>query len=253
MNLYIRKIFVFRRKFMKLITPAEEQKVIKCFAKTRGVYSMGPVVYPSGRRGPFNIDFVKVYCQPENLKIIGKLLAKTIKQIPDIELICGIVAAGIPLAVAASIYSGLPYVYVRPEKHERTGEIIQGTYKKGQRAILLDDVVGRGGTKDKVLQLIGNKLIIKDLLVVLHPGFARGYLQDLEIWQNRTHINLYWLTDWLTITQAAVEAGTLAKEPGEIMIEYLKDADDWQANEAKFRKFLSYKEKSGLEFGEPIV
>ena len=122
-----------------------------------------------------------------------------------------------------------------------------------QRAVLLDDIVGRAGTKYKVLQLVGDKLVIKDLLVVLHPGFARGYLQDLEMWQARTKINLYWLTDWITITEAMGDFGAMPKEAAAIMVEYLKDADDWQTNKTKQQKFLNYREKSGLNFGEPLA
>src|SRR3989338_8515440 len=138
--------------------PADTPAIISCFAQTNGFYLMGPIVYPSGRRAPFNIDTVTVLSDASRAQIIGRALGVYVKKNFSVDAVLGIATAGIPLAVFISQYAGIPLLYIRKEIDQRTGELLQGQYTGVKTAVLVDDIVGRGGTKDAILQLLDNRI-----------------------------------------------------------------------------------------------
>jgi hypothetical protein len=70
----------------------------------------------------------------------------------DVDVIVGAENAGIPLAAAVSLASGLPFAFVRKpgyvghEDHERR---VRGASVSGQRVLLVDDAVSQGGAIEK--------------------------------------------------------------------------------------------------------
>lgn len=109
-----------------------KEEILKCFLETKGWHNMGPIQYPSGFIGPFNVDNVKVYSNPQRLKIICQSLWELIKPF-NFDILVGIPLAGVPLVTIMSQISGLPFIYVRKEKDPRSGEVIQGEYQKGMK------------------------------------------------------------------------------------------------------------------------
>jgi uridine monophosphate synthetase len=86
--------------------------------------------------------------------------------------VIGIAEAGIPLAVALSQYTGLPGGYVRsaPKAHG-TKRMVEGVWKEGATAVLVDDVVSDGASK---LEVIGHLqeagLNVRDIVVLVDRG-----------------------------------------------------------------------------------
>ena len=61
----------------------------------------------------------------------------------------------IPLAVALSLTSGIPYVMVRKERKDHgTGGLIEGDLKPGERVLVVEDVVTSAGSSAEAVGLL---------------------------------------------------------------------------------------------------
>lgn len=116
-----------------------------------------------------------------------------IKEVGDFH--CDVIVApeamGIPLAVPLSLELGIPYNVVRKKRYGLPGEVavcqVTGYSKaemyingisKGERVMVVDDVVSTGGTLlavIKALQHIGAEIV--DVIVVVEKGDSKA---DLE-------------------------------------------------------------------------
>ena len=86
---------------------------------------------------------------PRLMRKVAGLMAETMKRVgvrPDVLI--GIAEAGIPLAVALSLHTGLPAGYVRSAaKAHGTKRMVEGAWREGATALLVDDVVSDGASK----------------------------------------------------------------------------------------------------------
>jgi orotate phosphoribosyltransferase len=66
---------------------------------------------------------------------------------PRVERLAGTVLGAVPLATALSLETGLPMVIVRtePAKEYGTAKQVEGTLVRGERVVLVEDVVTTGG------------------------------------------------------------------------------------------------------------
>ena len=109
----------------------------------------------------------------------------------DVDYLVGAEAMAIPLIVSLSLMTGIPYNVVRKRRYGLPGEVsvrqttgysekdlyINGL-KKGDRVLLLDDVVSTGGTLRavvKALQEMG--VAVRDIIVVVRKT---DRLEELE-------------------------------------------------------------------------
>ena len=99
----------------------------------------------------------------------------------DVDYLVGAEAMAIPLIVPLSLMTGIPYNVVRKRKYGLPGEVsvkqttgysekelyINGL-RKGDRVLVLDDVVSSGGTlRAIVLALTGMGVEVRDVIVVV--------------------------------------------------------------------------------------
>lgn len=225
------------------------KKILDCFAQTKGLHLMGSIKLPSGNISPLNLDLVRVFSEPKHLEIIGKALAREIKKM-KVDLIAGVATAAIPLAASASYWSGLPFVYVRKKPDLRTREVIQGSYKKGQRAVLIDDIIGAGGTKKAVLENVKGKLVIKDILVLIDAG--KNYQPNWRSWTKIRKIRLKYFITWTELTRYLIKKGFLDKQAGFFLLKFLKN-QKWHKDKKLWQEYLQWKKQTRLKTGEPLV
>ena len=113
----------------------------------------------------------------------------------DVDRILTVEAMGIPIATALSLKTGIPLSIVRKRKYELDGEVklsqstgysngelyINGIFK-GDRVLIVDDVISTGGTLHalvEALQDIG--AIICGIIVVIERGDGSSKLNKLGI------------------------------------------------------------------------
>ena len=110
-------------------------------------YLEGDFVLRSGRRSSYYLDKYRFGTQPDLLRQLGEAIAAAVAECePGAVRLAAPVLGAVPLAAAASLASGLPFVIVRNEaKAYGTGNRIEGEFEAGELVCLVEDVVTSGG------------------------------------------------------------------------------------------------------------
>ena len=127
--------------------------------------------------------------EPDLIEEVVEVISKLMNL--DVDKIVCIEAMGIPIATALSIKTGIPFVVVRKRTYGLEGEVdvhqvtgysngklyINGI-KKGERVILIDDVVSTGGTLTAVLNALKSiGAEIMDVMVVIDKGQGKSIVE----------------------------------------------------------------------------
>lgn len=105
----------------------------------------GDFVLSSGKRSAFYVDKYLFSTEPGLLRDIAAALAGTLP--PGVDRLAGVELGAVPLVVATALQTGLPYVIVRKAAKEyggSAGSAVEGVVGRGERVVLLEDVVSTG-------------------------------------------------------------------------------------------------------------
>jgi orotate phosphoribosyltransferase len=124
------------------VTDAELRRALRERALLEGDF-----VLRSGRRSRYYLDKYRFSTQPELLAALGERLAELVARCePEAVRLAAPELGAVPLAAAASLASGLPFVIVRgAAKEYGTGNRLEGPFERGERVCLVEDVVTSGG------------------------------------------------------------------------------------------------------------
>jgi orotate phosphoribosyltransferase len=107
----------------------------------------GDFVLRSGRRSSYYLDKYRFSTRPDLLSAIGAAIAAAVRQHePEAVRLAAPELGAVPLAAAASLELGLPFVIVRNKAKEYgTANRIEGVWEPGECVCLVEDVVTAGG------------------------------------------------------------------------------------------------------------
>jgi orotate phosphoribosyltransferase len=107
----------------------------------------GDFVLRSGRRSTYYLDKYRLGTRPDLLAAIGAAIARAVAELePGAVRLAAPELGAVPLAAAASLASGRPFVIVRKEaKAYGTGNRLEGAFEPGELICLVEDVVTSGG------------------------------------------------------------------------------------------------------------
>jgi orotate phosphoribosyltransferase len=110
-------------------------------------YLEGDFLLRSGRRSRYYLDKYRFETRPDLLGPLGERLAHLVAQHePGAARLAGPELGAVPLAAAASLASGLPFLIVRKEaKAYGTGNRVEGVFAPGELVCLVEDVITSGG------------------------------------------------------------------------------------------------------------
>src|SRR5215208_6339572 len=121
------------------MTKDQLAKRISDLALLRGEFTLR-----SGRKSNYYLDKYRFETQPDVLRALGKMLAERVG--PDIDRLAGPELGAVALAAAAAMESGKPFVLVRNKKKDYgTAKAIEGVLNKGDRVLIIEDVLTTGG------------------------------------------------------------------------------------------------------------
>ena len=192
----------------------------------------------SGLWSPFYIQLRILSSFPETLKLVGNALSTLIKEeAPSVNRLVGIAFAGIPIATAVSLDSGLPACHTRKVLGVRTEQelydaigkygqhsLMEGEVKDGDTLCLIDDLVtgmesklvGRAQVLAELKKREISNVSVDDIAVIIdRQQGARERAKDLNI-------RLHSLIDLVEEGLPSIKE-SMAEEEYKIVSEYLSN------------------------------
>ena len=122
----------------------------------------------------------------------------------------------------------LPYVYVRPKPKEHgLGNQIEGYYEKGQKTVVIEDLVSTGKSSLQVVEVLRNEGLEVTGMVSL---FTYGFPVATESFANAS-LDYYSLTNYPTLIQLALEKGLVPATQEGILLKWRDDPANWKGIE----------------------
>lgn len=151
---------------------------INKFAVRRGNFTLS-----SGETSTYYIDLKDAYTRPEVMREITEVMTERIRGL-EIDRIGGMELGAVPIAVALSLTSGIPFFIVRKEKKGYgAGKRIEGRLEQKDKVILVEDVATTGGSIASASRAINEAggTCLRALAVVDRLGGAKENLKKINI------------------------------------------------------------------------
>ena len=128
-----------------------KDSLVRCGAILYGDFTLS-----SGKKSKYYIDIKKAITDPIILEEVADEMAHIMED-EDIEVdrIAGVVLGSVPLAVALSLRTGIPFIMIRKEpKDHGTGKLIEGSMEKGMKVLVVEDVVTSAGSAAYAIEVL---------------------------------------------------------------------------------------------------
>jgi len=165
---------------MPIVIPMDKQQLVTLLKECQAL-QYGHFVLTSGAVSDYYVDLKKACTSPTVLHQIAKEMNKHTKAY---DLIAGMELGAVPLAVALSLESSIPYVIVRKQKREHgTGKQIEGPDVRKQRVLIVEDVTTSGGSVVQTINILRQHDAIVDhvISVVDRQGGAKEKIEQLNV------------------------------------------------------------------------
>lgn len=115
-----------------------------------------PFTWSSGWKSPIYCDNRITLSDVAGRTFIKKALAAAIKKnFPEVDLVAGVATAGIAQGALVADFLKIPFAYVRPKPKEHgMGNQIEGKIVKGQKVVVLEDLISTGGSSLKAVEAL---------------------------------------------------------------------------------------------------
>lgn len=185
-----------------------------------------PFTWASGWKSPIYCDNRKVLSFPFIRDYIKSEMCNVIfDRFPEAELLAGVATAGIAWGAMAADQLKLPYVYVRPKPKEHgLGNQIEGFYEKGQKTVVIEDLVSTGKSSLQVVDVLKEQGL--DVIGMVSI-FTYGFPAATEAFSKASLI-YHSLTDYPTLIELAVEKGVVSAGQQEILLKWRDDPAGWK-------------------------
>ena len=144
---------------------------------------------------------------------------------PEADALSGVATAGIAWGAMAADQLKLPYIYVRPKPKEHgLGNQIEGGYEKGQKVVVIEDLISTGKSSLQVVEVLRNAgLEVEGLVSIFNYEF--NVASDAF---ETAGVKYKSLTNYSTLITHAVEKGVITEEIREQLLKWRKDPSNWQ-------------------------
>jgi orotate phosphoribosyltransferase len=185
-----------------------------------------PFTWASGLKSPIYCDNRLVLTDLEaRATILAAFVGFIRSQYPTVEVIGGVATGGIPMGAWVAHVLNLPFIYVRSEaKAHGLGKQVEGGFRKGDRVVLIEDLISTGGSSMKAVNGIRNEgLELLGLVSIMTYRFQKA---DALFAENQVEQSS--LCDLDTILTVAKEEGTISPERADSIRAFRDNPEAWQ-------------------------
>jgi orotate phosphoribosyltransferase len=184
-----------------------------------------PFTWASGWKSPIYCDNRKTLSFPEVRSYIRDSFASLITELyPDAGMIAGVATGAISHGALAADKLGLPFIYVRSgAKEHGLGNQIEGYYEKGQKVVVVEDLISTGGSslnavkalREAGCEVLGMAAIFTYEFKKASDGFAAE------------NCKLNTLCNYTVLIDTAVKTGYVTESDVETLKKWRKEPGSW--------------------------
>ncbi|OGE24931.1 orotate phosphoribosyltransferase [Candidatus Daviesbacteria bacterium RIFCSPHIGHO2_02_FULL_39_12] len=187
-----------------------------------------PYRYVSGMFSPVYTDCRVLMAYPDKRKLIRDLYINAVKKSGiAFDVVAGTATAGIPHAAWIADKLNLPMVYVRDKAKDHGKEnMMEGIIKKGQKAVVIEDLVSTGESAINSVNAIraaGGQ--VSAVFSIITYGLAAA---DKNLAEN--DLKLVSLTDFNQVVAEAQIINQITKEEVSAILDWAKNPQAWGKN-----------------------
>ena len=183
-----------------------------------------PFTWASGIKSPIYCDNRLTLTAPEVRTHVEKGLMEIINEhYPEVEVLMGTSTAGIAHAAITGHMMNLPMGYVRSgAKDHGRGNQIEGKLEKGQKVVVVEDLISTGGSVIEVVEALREAgAEVLGIASIFTYGMKKGL--DRLAAANVKNVSLSNLD---TLVEVAAEEGYIQKEDCERLIKFRNNPSD---------------------------
>ena len=169
-----------------------------------------PFTWASGIKSPIYCDNRLILTAPEARNLVENAMVDVIREnYPEAEVLMGTSTSGIAHAAIVGHIMGLPMGYVRSgNKDHGRGNRIEGRLEKGQKVVVIEDLISTGGS---VIEVVGALREAGAEVVGIASIFTYGMQKGLDRLAAADVRNIS-LSDFDAIAEVAAETGYISRE-----------------------------------------
>ena len=183
-----------------------------------------PFTWASGIKSPIYCDNRLTLTAPEVRDHVEEGLAELIrKHYPEVEVLMGTSTAGIAHAAITATILNLPMGYVRSgSKDHGRGNQIEGKLEKGQKVVVVEDLISTGGSCIEVVEALRNAgADVLGIVSIFTYGMQKG-LDRLAAAEAKN----YSLSNLDALVEVAAEEGYIKAEDKERILKFRNNPSD---------------------------
>ena len=183
-----------------------------------------PFTWASGIKSPIYCDNRLTLTAPEVRNHVEEGLAELIrKHYPEVEVLMGTSTAGIAHAAITATILNLPMGYVRSgSKDHGRGNQIEGKLEKGQKVVVVEDLISTGGSCIEVVEALRNAgADVLGIVSIFTYGMQKG-LDRLAAAEAKN----YSLSNLDALVEVAAEEGYIKPEDKERILKFRNNPSD---------------------------
>jgi len=184
-----------------------------------------PFTWASGWKSPIYCDNRKTLSFPEVRSYIRDSFSTMIKELyPQAEMIAGVATGAIAHGALVADRMGLPFIYVRSgAKEHGLGNQIEGYYDKGQKVVVIEDLISTGGSslnavtalREAGCEVLGMVAIFTYEFKKASDAFSAG------------NCKVDTLSNYTALIETAVNTGYIGKAEVETLTKWRVDPANW--------------------------
>lgn len=212
------------RRFERMSTPkffAEKLLQIKALQ----INLQNPYTWASGWHSPVYCDNRKTLSYPHVRDYVKSEMANMVfEKFPDAEVIAGVATAGIPHGALVADLLKLPFIYVRSKPKEHgMGNQIEGVLEKGQKVVVIEDLVSTGKSSLQVVEVL--KALEADV-IGMAALFTYGFPEAASAFE-KAKVPLYTISNYEALMEVAEETKLITPEQKEHLGTWRVSPDTW--------------------------
>jgi orotate phosphoribosyltransferase len=184
-----------------------------------------PFTWASGWKSPIYCDNRKTLSFPEVRSFLRDSFASVVKSLyPEAEMIAGVATGAIAHGALAADKLGLPFIYVRSEAKEHgLGNQIEGYYQKGQKVVVIEDLISTGGSSLNAVRALRNAgCEVLGMIAIFNYEFKKA--SDAFLNESCT---LNTLCSYSVLVDTALRTGYIGDSEVETLKKWRVDPANW--------------------------